>query len=83
MFFYFFISKKFAKKYHQFETLLKNKYGIITENEIKPIIQSTEIKQLQKEVINAKSKHETVALHDAYHIIRVRQLRHTKKTDEF
>jgi len=75
-------AKKFAKKYHQFEILLKNQYGIVTENIIKSIIHSSEIKQLKNEVINSKSKHEEVALHDAYHIIRVRQLRQSKKTDE-
>ncbi len=68
----------------QFEVLLSNQYEIEVEKSIKDIKKSKETKELQSRVIRAstRSKRDDVAFHDAYSIIRIRQLRKSKQSDE-
>lgn len=76
--------KNFCKKFYEVETLLLNKYGVTYEKTDKNLEASSDVKKLITSVKENASgeKDEFVALHDAYVIARIRQLRAANQGDE-
>ncbi len=74
----------FCKKYENFEDIIKNKFSILIEENIDSIEQSQKIQELKEKILKfaTHGKSQNVALHDAYSILRIRQLRSTKPSDE-
>ena len=77
-------SKKYCRKFYQVETLLSNKFGVTVEQDDKNLENLPDFKKLQKSVSEHAngSKNDIIAFHDAYCMMRVRQLRATSGGDE-
>lgn len=75
---------KFCKQYEHPDILLENKYAVTIEPVVKSIEESPNIKELKNRIsIEAiRPKSDAVAEHDAYSILRVRQLRSSSSSDE-
>ena len=76
--------ESFCKKYENFETLLENKYSVKIEPTVEALEKTNQIEGLQNKILENAShgKSPGVAFHDAYSILRIRQLRTTKLSDE-
>lgn len=74
----------FSKKYENFESLLENKYSVKIEPTVEALEKTKEIEELRNKILANASHGKSlgVAFHDAYSILRIRQLRNTKPSDE-